>query len=74
MNNLHPDVPDREAERIADLPEHEDDSQWTWRWPGLPDPHRHNPFAVGVALVVMAAVGWGLCACVVLAMIGGFVK
>lgn len=40
-------------------------------WPGMPDPHRHNPFAVGLVLVVLALIAWALIAAVVLALIAG---
>lgn len=41
------------------------------RWPGMPDPHRHNPFAVGLALIVIASLAWCATAAVVLALIAG---
>jgi hypothetical protein len=41
------------------------------RWPGMPDPHRHNPLAVAVVLAVFFGIAWACVAGVVLAMIAG---
>lgn len=39
-------------------------------WSGMPDPHRHNPFAVAVVIAVLFGF-WTALACVVVLMIAG---
>lgn len=55
------------------IPEHDDDSDMPV-WAGMPDPHRHNPYLVGVVLVVFAAVVWLGTAAVVLSLIAGVLR
>lgn len=38
-------------------------------WPGMPDPHRHNPFAVAVVLAVIFGLAWTAWSALVVIMI-----
>jgi hypothetical protein len=41
-------------------------------WPGMPDPHRHNPLAVAVVLAVFG-LAWAVVGGLVIAMICGVI-
>lgn len=41
-------------------------------WDGMPDPHRHNPYAVGLVLVLFAIVAYCAITFLVLGLIAGW--
>jgi len=59
----------RRDERCILEPNHEGSCDWI-TWSGMPDPHRHNPFAVAVVVAVFFS-GWLAVFAVVVLMIAG---